>query len=107
VAKRPAGDEARADTARDNVLRLTSDYQYGANVLLHEALCMIVKGGIDEGMRRAATVIDPLPAAYRSNHIMETGRMLLRAVPLDQQNRPAAVEFREVLAIEVVKGRES
>lgn len=82
------------------MLRLTSDYQYQANVALHEALCTVVQGAVDEGVRRAAAVIDPLPVAYRSNHIIETGRMLLRAVPLDQQDRPAIGEFREVLAIE-------
>ncbi|WP_344745279.1 hypothetical protein [Streptosporangium vulgare] len=95
-----AGDEARAGAARENVLRLTGDYQYKANVALHEALCTVVQGAVDEGVRRAAAVIDPLPVAYRSNHIIETGRMLLRAVPLDQQDRPAIGELREVLAIE-------
>ncbi|MGC5009832.1 hypothetical protein ACLQ2R_03605 [Streptosporangium sp. DT93] len=94
-----AGDEVRAGTARENVLRQTGDYQYRANVALHEALCTVVQGAVDEGVRQAAAVIDPLPAAYRSNHIIETGRMLLRSVPLDQQERPAIGEFREVLAI--------
>lgn len=98
-----AGDEAKADEARENVLRLTGDYQYQANALLHEALCTVVRGGIDEGMRQAAAVIDPLPLAYRSNHIIETGRMLLRVVPFDQQNRPAIGEFREVLADKVTR----
>ncbi|MER6825157.1 helix-turn-helix transcriptional regulator [Streptosporangium sp. NPDC000563] len=96
-----AGDEARAGTARENVLRLTCNYQYQANIALHEALCTVVQGATDEGVRRAATVIDPLPVAYRSNHIIETGRMLLRAIPLDQQDRPAVGEFREVLSTKV------
>ncbi|WP_326828982.1 hypothetical protein OIE13_28965 [Streptosporangium sp. NBC_01810] len=52
--------------ARDNVLRLTGDYRYRANILLHEALCMLVKG-----MRRAVAVIDTLSPAYRSRHIIE------------------------------------
>ncbi|WP_344914906.1 helix-turn-helix transcriptional regulator [Streptosporangium oxazolinicum] len=95
-----AGDEDKAATARENVLRLTGDYQYGANIMLHEALCTVVRGGIDEGVRRAATVIDALSPAYRSRYILETGQMLLRAVPHDQQNRPTIGEFREVLAIE-------
>lgn len=98
-----AGDEARADTARTNVLRLTRDYQYQANVALHEALCMVVRGDIDEGMRRAATVIAPLAPAYRSNHIIETGKILLRAVPRDQQARPAVGDFHEVLTTEALQ----
>ncbi len=95
-----AGDETRAGVARENVLRLTNDYQYQVNVALHEALCTVVQGAVDEGVRRAAAVIDPLPVAYRSNHIIETARMLLRAIPLDQQHRLAIGELREVPAIE-------
>ncbi|WP_326635890.1 hypothetical protein OG884_22645 [Streptosporangium sp. NBC_01755] len=98
-----AGDEAKADAARENVLGFTPEYQYGTNVMLHEALCTVVNGGVDEGMQRAATVIDALSPAYRSRYIIETGRMLLRAVPPDQRNRPAIGEFREVLALEVVR----
>ncbi|GAA4210589.1 hypothetical protein [Microbispora amethystogenes] len=92
------GAEPAADRARHNVLRLARIYRYGANVRLHEALCAVARGGVDEGMRLAAGVIEPLPVAYRSHHITETGCVVLRAVPRDQRERPAVGEFREILA---------
>ncbi|MDH2429876.1 hypothetical protein [Sphaerisporangium sp. TRM90804] len=95
-----AGDEIAADTARENVLHLARTYQYQSNVHLHGALCTVVQGGIDQGMRQAASVIDALAPAYRSRHIIETGRMVLRAVPRGQQDRPSVAEFRELLAVE-------
>lgn len=94
-----AGNETKADTARDRVLGRTRDYQYRANVQLHGALCMIVNGGTAEGIRHAATVIDTLAPAYRSRHIIETAHIVLRAVPRDQQTHPTVSEFRELLTI--------
>ncbi|MET8156203.1 helix-turn-helix transcriptional regulator [Sphaerisporangium sp. NPDC005289] len=93
-----AGEEAAAAEARDEVLRQTGDYQYKANIALHGALCTVVQGGTDEGVRQAAGTIGGMSPAYRSTHILETGRMVLRAVPIAQQARPAVMEFREVLA---------
>jgi transcriptional regulator with XRE-family HTH domain len=99
-----AGDEAAADKARDKVLNLTHSYVYKANIVLHGALCTVVRGGTDEGVRQAASTINGTPHAYRSTHILETGRQVLQAVPLDQRHRPAVREFREVLAMETAKG---
>jgi hypothetical protein len=50
-------------------------------------------------VQQAVAVLQALPVAYQSNMITETGRMVLRAVPLDRQERPAVAELREVLAI--------
>ncbi|WP_432932501.1 hypothetical protein ACQPZZ_14970 [Microbispora sp. CA-135349] len=94
-----AGDEAAADRAREQVLATTRDYQYDANVRLHEALCTVSKGGVDTGMRQAATVITTLPAAYRSHHIVQTGHLVLRAIPVDQRGRRTVGEFRELLGV--------
>ncbi|MFC4531435.1 hypothetical protein [Sphaerisporangium dianthi] len=93
-----AGEEAAAGKARDEVLRQTGDYQYKANIALHGALCTVTRGGTDEGVRQAAATIGGMSPAYRSTHILETGRLVLRAVPMAQQGRPAVMEFREVLA---------
>jgi hypothetical protein len=92
-----AGDEARADHARDRVLAPARDYQYTANVQLHEALCTVARGGTDQGVRQAATVLDTLPPPHHSHMITETGRLVLRAVPLEQRRRPAVTEFQQVL----------
>lgn len=93
-----AGEETRADEARDRVLAHTFlDYQYAANVRLHEAKCTVVNGGVDLGARQAATVLDVLPPALRSHMITETGNTVLRSVPLGQRDRPAVREFWEML----------
>lgn len=91
------GNETAADTACDDVLTRTRDWQYGANVHLHEALCTVANGGTDQGARQAATVLDALPAAYRTNMITYTGDMVLGRVPIDQRHRPAVRELHEVL----------
>ncbi|MEV6986303.1 helix-turn-helix transcriptional regulator [Sphaerisporangium sp. NPDC051017] len=93
-----AGDESAADTARENVLRLARDYQYPVNVQLHGALCTVTRGGIDEGLRQAATAIEVVTPAYRSHHMIETANLVLRAVPRDQRTRDSAIEFRTLLA---------
>ncbi|WP_431921277.1 helix-turn-helix domain-containing protein [Nonomuraea jabiensis] len=97
-----AGDEPAADTARERVLKIIPErsYQYRVNARLHEAISTAALGGVDEGARIAAELIDSLPAAYRTNHIKETARMVVRAVPLDQQARPAVGELRSMLALE-------
>ena len=95
-----AGHEAEASEAQSKVRSYTRDYQYRANIALHGALCTVVQGGIDEGVRQAAATIDGLPAAYRSTHVLATGHMVLQAVPLEQRTRPPIAEFQEVLASE-------
>jgi transcriptional regulator with XRE-family HTH domain len=93
-----AGDESAADAARDRVLAYRGDYQYAANVSMHDALCTVVKGGIVEGARHASGVLSPMPSGFRSYMITETGKTVLRAVPLEKRQLPAVREFREVLA---------
>ncbi|MEO3862801.1 helix-turn-helix transcriptional regulator [Acrocarpospora sp. B8E8] len=95
-----AGDEVRADAEREAVLALTSTYPHSANVVLHGAMCTVVKGGIREGAQQAATLIANLPATHRSNHVIETGRMVLRAIPMDHRDHPAVGELNEVLTTE-------
>ncbi|MFG1822536.1 hypothetical protein ACGFIJ_08630 [Microbispora bryophytorum] len=56
-------------------------------------------------MRQAATVIDRLAPAYRSHHVIETGRMVLHAAPRDRQERPAVGELRELLTLASASSR--
>ncbi|MEO3868455.1 hypothetical protein ABGB18_06460 [Nonomuraea sp. B12E4] len=95
-----AGREDLADQAYEQVLRLAGDYLYPVNVNLHRAMCTVRLGGVDEGVRRAADVVDALPVRYRSTHVMETARMVLRAVPIENQTRPVARDLRAMLTIE-------
>lgn len=91
------GNEAAIQRAQDAMCPL--DYQYKVNIQLHQALCTVVQGGIEQGVQQAAAVLQALPSAYHSSMITETGRMVLRGVPLDRQQHPAVAELREVLAI--------
>ncbi|MFG2003935.1 hypothetical protein ACGFNU_32740 [Spirillospora sp. NPDC048911] len=93
-----SGDEARSGEAREHVLARTPDYQYGANVQLHQAMCTVVNGGIDEGAQHATTVLDALPAPYRSQMITETARTVLRLTPVDQRHKPSVRELGQTLA---------
>jgi hypothetical protein len=94
-----AGEESAADQARSRVLAYSPflDYQYAANVRLHEALCTVVNGGTDPGARQAAAILAALPPAQRSHMITETAKTVLIAVPPQQRQRPAVRELYEVL----------
>ncbi|MFI0350565.1 helix-turn-helix domain-containing protein [Actinomadura sp. 9N407] len=93
-----AGEESAADEARDQVLTShVHDYQYDANVRLHEALCTVTKGGIETGARQATAVVGELSLPYRTAMITATGRNVLRAVPPAQRHLPAVRELHEVL----------
>lgn len=95
------GDQDAATRAQDGLLSGNPDgYHVKVNTRLHAAQCTVINGGIDEGVRQAATVIDSVPMAYRNIMITETARRVLRAVPFDQRERPSVAEFREVLALE-------
>ena len=89
------GAPPAAERARAAIVKFPLDYQYQVNIQLHHALGTVVNGGVEQGVRQAATVLDTLPSAYRSSMMTETGRMVLRAVPLDRQERPAVAELRE------------
>jgi antitoxin (DNA-binding transcriptional repressor) of toxin-antitoxin stability system len=94
-----AGDESGTHEAQGNVLTPANpDYPYRTLVYLHEALCTVVNGGTAEGARHAARVLDAVPPGFRNHMITETGKTVLRAVPVDRQKDPAVREFREVLA---------
>lgn len=94
------GDEAGAEIAGREVLATAHnpDYQNATQVRLHSALCAVVNGGIAEGARYAAGVLDAVPVGFRSQMITETGWRVLRAVPSDDRELPAVRGFREVLS---------
>ncbi|MBI1758924.1 MAG: hypothetical protein HYR62_06830 [Actinobacteria bacterium] len=96
-----SGDEPAGDRARDHLTTSALDYQYRVNTQLHGALCTVVNGGVDQGVQRAAGVLDALPVTFRNTMIAETGRMVLRAVPLEQHTRPAVTDLRGMLALPV------
>ena len=64
---------------------------------------MVARGGVDQGARHAAEAIDDLPRDLRHVFAMETGRMVLRAVPVDQQSRPTVHDLGMMLSLDVNK----
>ncbi|WP_204017148.1 hypothetical protein [Sphaerimonospora thailandensis] len=93
------GDESAHLQAREVALASTRDNQYLAMIQLHTALCVILNGGVDEGVRLAATVMGDIRPEASSAMTTETARWVLRAVPREQRERPAVGEFRELLAL--------
>ncbi|MDF5758185.1 helix-turn-helix transcriptional regulator [Spongiactinospora sp. TRM90649] len=91
-----AGDEDRAAEVR-KLVSAHRDYQYRAAAQLHAALCTVANGGIKEGLEEATRVFDDIPAAHRTNTVRHTGLILLRAVPEEHRDSPAAADFRAVL----------
>ncbi|MEV0621695.1 helix-turn-helix transcriptional regulator [Nonomuraea sp. NPDC050404] len=95
-----AGDEDAMAAKRDQVLASTSDYQYRTSVDLLVALSTVASGGVDAGLQQVATVLDEVEPAYRTHEIAVIAQRTLRAVPMDQQDRPAVRDVRSLLAIE-------
>ncbi|WP_242883150.1 hypothetical protein [Actinomadura litoris] len=93
-----AGREPEADEKRGIVLANTRGYQFAANVRLHEALCAVVNGGTDTGARQATEILAGLPPAQRSHMILETGKTVLRAVPIERRDHPAVRDLRALTA---------
>ncbi|WP_131737079.1 hypothetical protein [Actinomadura roseirufa] len=91
------GNESEAGRAREIVVARTRDYQYTANVQLHEALCTVVNGGADHGTTRATEILTALPPTQQSQMIIETGKAVLRAVPVEKRDRPAVRELHAAL----------
>ncbi|MFC4007817.1 multiprotein-bridging factor 1 family protein [Nonomuraea purpurea] len=95
-----AGREEQTAEAHARVLAISGDYQYTANAQLLTALCLVVSGGVDRGVQQATAVLDGIEPTYRTNAIAQTTRMVLRAVPLDQRDRPIVGDLRSLLTIE-------
>ncbi|MEZ7124669.1 hypothetical protein ACBR40_04975 [Nonomuraea sp. AD125B] len=92
------GREEAAAQAREALLRRSRDYVYATNIQLHEAWAAIARGGVEQGATQATTTIAAVPERFRTAHVLETARMVLHAVPPEQQSRPAVGELRATLA---------
>jgi hypothetical protein len=68
-----------------------------AQVRLHRAECLIIDGDIAEGVRYAASVLEELPQAQRTEWVTESARAALAAIPAKARTLPAVRECRELL----------
>ncbi|WP_067466929.1 helix-turn-helix domain-containing protein [Actinomadura macra] len=91
-----AGDEGPVQAALANslaVLSRTGDHPYVTQNQLQAALCTVVNGGIDRGARQAAEILAALPPSRWSHMITETGKAVVRAVPVERRDRAAVREL--------------
>lgn len=95
-----AGKEPQSIDAQNQILAGNRDYQYPIIARLHTALCIVVRGGVEEGARSAVAVLADVPSTFRTNMIDRAGRMVIGAVPNDRQARPEVRDLRSMLAIE-------
>jgi transcriptional regulator with XRE-family HTH domain len=101
-----AGNEDLAETGRQELTRSTAYWSisenspYRTNTQLHAAMGLIAAGEIDRGLQGATEAIGSLPSDLRHVFVRETGRMVLRAVPLEHRDRPAIGDLQATLAIE-------
>ncbi|WP_233508340.1 hypothetical protein [Spongiactinospora gelatinilytica] len=95
------GDRDNAVAMQNHVLSGNPrGYHVRVNARLHSALCTVVNGGVDEGVREASEAFASLPPSYRNVMVTETGRRVLRAVPIDRKDQGAVREFRALLPLD-------
>ncbi|WP_067460045.1 hypothetical protein [Actinomadura macra] len=92
------GDEPRVNQAAEHNLARISDHQYVPMIHLQRALCTVVNGGTDRGTQQATEILAALPPAEQSQMITKTGKTVLRAVPVEQRDRPAVRELHALTA---------
>ncbi|MEV7907785.1 hypothetical protein AB0P04_39865, partial [Streptomyces anulatus] len=88
------------DTARavENIVAdsAITEYHVPVNARLHLAQCAMVNGDIDGGADMAAAALDSLAPPYRNWMTTETAHRVLSAVPIDQRQRPAVAQLRQL-----------
>jgi transcriptional regulator with XRE-family HTH domain len=93
-----AGDESATRRTIENLVAVNNgDYQVRPAAKLYEALCVVTNGGVDQGVRQAAEIIDGLGPSRQTAITLERGYRVLRAVPLPARNSDYVREFRAVL----------
>jgi tetratricopeptide (TPR) repeat protein len=95
------GETTAAGRAQQQALALypPSERRSRALVQLHQAMCLVSEGHINDGTRHAESIISSLPSAQRTALIMEIGHQVLRAVPNNARGRPSAYGLYEILAL--------
>jgi tetratricopeptide (TPR) repeat protein len=92
------GDSRRAETAQDRALMLYPAHRYlaRAQVRLHQAMCLVHDGEVTTGVVHAQQVINELPAAHRTDDVLELGRSVVQAVPATERHCPEVTALREL-----------
>lgn len=95
------GQFQQATEAQDRALALYEPtYIRGpAQIELQRARCLVGCGDTANGVRHAQDTISQLPSKHRALPIIELGRKVLAAVPVEDRRLPAVTEFAEYLAL--------
>ena len=97
-----AGAEREAFDAQDAVHGLCPPFSYQdpAQVELHRATCLIVKGDPGEGARHAVRILQALPEVHRRDVVVRgAAELALSRVPDQAHRMPDVVAARELLAL--------
>jgi hypothetical protein len=94
------GDTVEAGHAQRRALALYPPTERRARALvqLHQAMCLIANGHLDDGGLHAQRAIEGLPSSQRTTLVMQFGQRVLRKVPIGERDRPAVAGFYEILA---------
>ncbi|GAA2089437.1 helix-turn-helix transcriptional regulator [Actinomadura alba] len=90
-----------ADDAQEAALALYPPQmcRQAAQINLLRAVSLIRGGHIGDGVEHAGRVVEALPAGHRTMGVEQNARDVLALVPESETERPAVVEYRELLSL--------
>ncbi|MEV1289570.1 helix-turn-helix transcriptional regulator [Micromonospora sp. NPDC049679] len=94
------GNTEAAMAAQDRALALypACQVRLRTQVQLHHATCLVKRGEIGDGVRRAAQLLDELPGEHHTTNLRRVATQLIAAVPAAEQRRPEVRDMSARLA---------
>lgn len=95
------GDEARTDAAAEQAKALypAENHRTPVQIELMQAFVRTRSGDVTEGIRHAYATFEQVPAAHRTNMIVELAQRVLQPVASDARKRADVTAYRELLAL--------
>ena len=95
------GCTIRARRAQERVLKLYTNLHQRPRALvqLHEALCTVHDGHVDDAAQAATAVIQRLPKNLRSTFVQQVGHHVLSSIPAALRQRHSVAELSDVLDV--------
>ncbi|GAA4725927.1 hypothetical protein [Phytohabitans rumicis] len=92
-------DEARRAQRQALALYPPTEQRARALVQLHQAMCLIADGHLDDGSLHAQHTIGALPTSQRTALVMQVGHRVLNTVPAGERDRSSVTGLYEMLAL--------